>query len=243
MRIRTASTRPPFFTAEVIECQFPELSTCRLQRGRRSSRRRSRCAKGSRTPRYGGFNEAAVLHGGGRPALAASCLEVHASTRPPFFTAEVSRAVARGRSRVPSFNEAAVLHGGGRRARASAKAARTRLQRGRRSSRRRSHRQGEVLSGWAVASTRPPFFTAEVLADRRKALMATPASTRPPFFTAEVAPWSAPMTANMTLQRGRRSSRRRSGHTTGLRKARALASTRPPFFTAEVAFVPHLVRP
>ncbi len=135
--VSEASTRPPFFTAEVADVKARYVLTI---------------AASTRPPFFTaevdgetqvallqvlGFNEAAVLHGGGQfeeaqfgtswaastrpPFFTAEVRPVghrlrrdgEASTRPPFFTAEVSSALEAVTSARSSFNEAAVLHGGG----------------------------------------------------------------------------------------------------------------------------------
>ncbi len=231
--VRDASTRPPFFTAEVLTLVRLTKWTWPLQRGRRSSRRRSSSAtrapwsqkllqRGRRSSRRRSpktttqrtspscFNEAAVLHGGGR--------------RPPPAPS----------ARTWSFNEAAVLHGGGRLGSAW---------------RRASQR----------ASTRPPFFTAEVptaqivvngagllqrgrRSSRRRSSFAL--ETRAPIngllqrgrrsSRRRSAIGGGPFTGGLLLQRGRRSSRRRSAAALCDFAEAFVASTRPPFFTAEV---------
>ncbi len=185
-----------------------------LQRGRRSSRRRSRSRPPPPTPRFRCFNEAAVLHGGGRSEPRRSRPRVRR-----FNEAAVLHGggLARTRGRMgptSRFNEAAVLHGGGRRA---ISRARSDLWRFNEAAVLHGGGPRSSPSGLAVsrfASTRPPFFTAEVN-DRREAHQRCAlASTRPPFFTAEV----------FLLIR--------------LREPRLRASTRPPFFTAEVTPLP-----
>ncbi len=233
-QFREASTRPPLFAAEVpAQEQFHELVFGLLQRGRRSSRRRSRTARFSRR-RVRSFNEAAALRGGGR----ASATYTRPSSR-SFNEAAALRGGGHARRASPTrprwcFNEAAALRGGGRRVRCppaggcrrfneaaalrgggrpSPKTAKARgkalqrgrrssrrrsgpylmlgdsilaLQRGRRSSRRRSASKRIPFGGSQLASTRPPLFAAEV---ERVGILGNcrgVASTRPPLFAAEV---------------------------------------------------------
>ncbi len=202
-RGRRSSRRRSFAREAAAAC------SAELQRGRRSSRRRSR-----------------LQRRGDGPAQ-------RASTRPPFFTAEVQRRLVDGSdaaeasTRPPFFTAEVGLF-------------------------------GAELPFKFGASTRPPFFTAEVTLMLAFSLMARlrfneaavlhgggprgrrpldvprRASTRPPFFTAEVFTYATASRGASSLQRGRRSSRRRSQTLGRTGAADSLASTRPPFFTAEV---------
>ena len=205
----------------------------KLQRGRRSSRRigRSLRASPTKTPK--------------------------ASTRPPFITADrildpikvwLAPELQRGRrssrrigrcllfppTGLRRFNEAAVHHGG--------------------SAVRRLPKLPKRL-----ASTRPPFITADRFNILKTAHVGIEASTRPPFITADrVGGRMRVRDVVDVLQRGRRSSRRigrvrascrgasvgfneaavhhgGSAGQAGRRDSSGCASTRPPFITADRA--------
>ena len=132
-RRRVASMGPPFVTAE-NRANAARGVRCRLQWGRRSSRRRQNLRRAP-SPR---FNGAAVRHGGEPPTRGSSALrrsiDLRASMGPPFVTAENHPLWAHSRAAAPasmgppfvtaengppverrlmtSFNGAAVRHGG-----------------------------------------------------------------------------------------------------------------------------------
>ncbi len=188
------------------------LEALALQRGRRSSRRRSLGLRREVLARLPASTRPPFFTAEVSPPVERNRAKTFASTRPPFFTAEVHGGARRGVSSRTCFNEAAVLHGGGRLAPLGSTPSKTKLQRGRRSSRRRSPNLDQPRPHLLQASTRPPFFTAEVV----NAL-------------------SPDSSTKSMLQRGRRSSRRRSSRVASWPAWTMGASTRPPFFTAEVA--------
>ncbi len=114
---RRASTRPPFITAD-----------------REFARAYSSRSASTMCPHR--FNEAAVHHGGSGNYYRQRRIEGHASTRPPFITADRTHPRRNRRRPRPRFNEAAVHHGGSGLLPRNAGGGYMRLQRGRRSSRR-----------------------------------------------------------------------------------------------------------
>ncbi len=182
---------------------------CSLQRGRRSSRRRSSPVERRRQP-ITRFNEAAVLHGGGpRAAKRAEC------TGWCFNEAAVLHGGGLRSSRCATrtsscFNEAAVLHGGGLASDAKGHPASRSLQRGRRSSRRRS-----AAIDWSTARVQE-LQRGRRSSRRRSRCAKTARRCSPGFNEAAVLHGggpgrNAPSRGRWrSLQRGRRSSRRRS---------------------------------
>ncbi len=145
----------------------PRLKPClvSLQRGRRCSRRRGTCWRGS-IRWLVGFNEAGVVHAGEATAASSTvfgCVVLQrgrrcsrrrgrtndeikrscsvASTRPALFTPERGQDAGRARCHRSGFNEAGVVHAGEAARPREAGLTYLELQRGRRCSRRRGARR------------------------------------------------------------------------------------------------------